>query len=43
MPEEIAATRESYKGQYLKRVLKRRPNVVTVGTPEDIAASEAGA
>jgi excinuclease ABC subunit A len=25
-PEEIAATRESYTGQYLKQVLKRRPS-----------------
>jgi hypothetical protein len=25
-PEEIAAARESYTGQYLKQVLKRRPS-----------------
>jgi excinuclease ABC subunit A len=25
-PEEIAATRESYTGQYLKQVLVRRPS-----------------
>jgi excinuclease ABC subunit A len=25
-PEEIAATRESYTGQYLKQVLDRRPS-----------------
>ncbi len=26
-PEEIAATRESYTGQYLKQVLDRRPSI----------------